>query len=174
MSHPLFRVRPHSWRGWWDPVSYSPLWPMGHSGSLPRLLAHPCCSSSLCLPHGLCPSFLRPPLTGAAPACTGSGQPTQPLGQQLLCHALCASKTPPPRSGPQASLLSWAPPTPAKLNPSSWGLARAAQGRWGRGMGARQARSKAKLGLAGTQPPEPCTRGPHSVSLETGEALLRK
>lgn len=61
----------------------------------------------------------------------------------------------------------------SRTNPNSWGLARAARGRWGRGMEGGQAQSKAKPGLAGTQPPASCAHGPHSVSLETGKALLR-
>lgn len=156
-------------------MSYSPLWPVGHSGSLPRLLAHPCCSGSRCLTHGLCPCFLRPPLTGGSTCMHWEWA----AGPAIGATAPSATRFVPPKLpllglGLRPAFLCGAPPTPAELNPSSWGLARAAQGRGGRGLGAGQAQSKARPGLAGTQPPEPCTHGPHSVSLETGNALLRK
>lgn len=68
--HPLQGFGPTFGGHWWDPVSYpSGLGGWGALDSLPRLLAHPCCSDSHCLTRGLCPSSLCPPLRGA-PACT--------------------------------------------------------------------------------------------------------
>lgn len=158
MSPLLFRVRPHILGGWWDPVSYLPLWPRGHSGSLPRLLARPCCSNSRCLTHGRRPSSLCPPFETGHLHALGVGSQPSHRGHCPFCHALCASKAPPPRSGPQTSHPLWSAPCPSRTKPELLGAAPSTLGSR-HGGAVDKPNPKPSQDWPRTQPPVPCTHG---------------
>lgn len=147
------------------PLASGPLWFSAKVACPALLLRQPSPASRLC------PSSLRPPLTGAAPACTGNGQPAQPSGPQPpLPRASCLQSSPSwAGASGQPSFVGRLPPQPS--GPGLLGPGQGCPGLlrpWPEG---GQAPSKAGQGLAGTQPP---ALTPRSVSLGTGKALLRK
>lgn len=148
------------------PLAYETLWFSAKVACPPLLLRKPL-PDSRALPFLSAPS----PHGGQHLHALGVGSRPSHWGNSPLCHALCASKAPPPWSGPQVSFSLWSAPHPSRTEPELLGPGQGCPGTLRPWPGGRTSPIQSQ---ARTQPPEPCTHGPHSVSLETGKALLRK
>lgn len=94
---------------------------LGATLVLPRLLAHPRCSDSCCLTHGLCPSSLCRLLEGGCLHALGVGSRPSHRGESPSATRFVPPKLPFLALGLRPAILCGAPLHPSRTKPKLWG-----------------------------------------------------